>query len=186
MLNALSQLPFEQYNQFLAAARLSAAAKQILAPNTNAATFLQQLNDAKLYLDTLRVMVHCLQPEIAIDWVSQCLQCCTQQHSSADSSIKQLVGQWLQQPSEDIRQKLQLAAEQAQLQSDWSWLAMAIYWNGDSLLPANQPKVAPNSVLSHCALEVALTLAVTQPNAASELALQFYHLANNLQLTART
>lgn len=143
---------------------LSPAAVALAQPGLSPASFAELLTQAKHFADALRVVAFTLPKPRAIQWGSQMVRSVTEATlSPADESALQAAELWSKEPTEAHRRRAQSAADGTKMQTAAGWIAMAAFWSGGSLAPAELPPVPPGEALTCQALTGALLLIAAVP-----------------------
>jgi hypothetical protein len=123
---------------------LSAEAKALLDGSQTARQLLDRLLEQKLNLDAIRLLAHVLSKRDAVLWACRCVQ----QMAGGDPlpSARQALEateRWVADSSEDNRRSALTAAETAGFGTPAGCAAVAAFWSGGSLGPANVPVIPP-------------------------------------------
>jgi hypothetical protein len=124
-----------------------------------------------LHLDAIRLLAAALPKREAVWWA--CL-CARQAHGANPppkiAAALTAAEKWIADPSEENRRATQAAAEAAEMKTPAGCAAMAAFWSGGSLAPANVPAVPPGEQLTGHGVVGAVMLAavLNQPDKAAE------------------
>ncbi len=147
-----------QLPQALPAANLSAGGEELVA----------RLASAGLHYEAIRLQAHILEPAAAVAWGCKCLREITATRqaedklSEEDTAAIDAAAIWATSPGEDERYAAQAAAEQSSYETGASWLALAAFWSGPSLLPADEKPLPPGMYDAGHAIAGALSLEATR------------------------
>lgn len=149
-------------------AGLSAAGLELAQQPIAGDEFGSALVAAGLTRDAIRWYAHRLPKPLAVLWVDGCLrQQQLQLANDRQQSAYQAAIAWAKEPTEEHRQAAALQAEQTDCSGIGGALAAAAGWSGGSLLPDDQPLVAPDERLTARCIVAALSLAECQPSPAT-------------------
>ena len=112
----------------------------------------------------VRLVAAAMPPHNAVGWACRCIrsQCVL---SELDEQALAAADRWAVDPTETHRRETQAIAERLDYGTAAAWAAMAAFWSGGSLTPAEAPPVPPPDDLLPQAIVAALSLAF-QPTAA--------------------
>jgi hypothetical protein len=114
-------------------------------------------------LHAVRLSAHALPNREAVWWAAQCAN-----HTepadlpSADRTARELAERWVRRPSDETRRAAMEQAEAAGFTSPEAWVAVAVFWSGDSMSPLGQPKLPPAPHLAGIAVAGAVALAAVR------------------------
>jgi hypothetical protein len=153
---------------------LSEDAVALLPDSPNAFAYLGVLCEHVLLHDAFLLLARTLPKQYAIIWATQCVdQYMSDALAPEDKQCAELVRRWLKGPDEKIRRAAAEAAETAEYEGPWAWLAAAVGFSGGSLAPENLPVVAPADNLTAVAVAAGLTgLTMKDPETSAELGKQ--------------
>lgn len=124
---------------------LGAPALRLLGDGSEAPTaFLRRLIEAGHLADAVTFLAHALPPREGVWWACQAAR--TLGLGSDEALPRRTVRAaeaWVFQPVDARRRAAMSLAEELGFDVPASWAAVAAFWSGDSLAPAEQPKVAP-------------------------------------------
>ena len=116
----------------------------------------------KDYFQALRLRGFTLGRRPAVAW--GCLlvaETFAQALDAAQSDAVRAAAAWVARPEEPTCRDAEVAANRCDHSGPGGWLALAAFWSGDSIAPADSPQpVPPDDSLSSQAVAAALTLAV--------------------------
>jgi hypothetical protein len=141
--------------------------------------FLDALIAEELWLDALRFLAHALPRREAVWWACACVRSVAGANLPAPGAAAlQAAQKWVADPSEENRRAAQAAAAAAGLGTPAGCAAIAAFWSGGSLGPANVPAVPPADNLTGQGVAGAVLLAAvqTEPQKAAEKHRQFVQL----------
>jgi hypothetical protein len=159
---------------------LSKPARDLVARDSTAPGYVDQLACAGLAADGLEFVAHWLPKRAAIWWGCLCLWHVGRPTLPAveDAALRALV-QWVREPSEPRRLALQAAADAAgNLRTPAGGLACAAFFSGGSMTPAGLPVVPPPPGLTAHTVAQVLTVAAlhTRPEHAGDTYRHFLEL----------
>lgn len=141
---------------------LSEDARKRMDDKIKVPAYVELLAGAGLLDDAIKVLAYHLKPRLTVWWGWECVQKSAGDQLKPDELIAfNAAYEWIANPLDPIRRTAHQCAENAKMQGAGSWIAMAAFWSGDSLMPANLPKVPPPATLPGQAVSVALTIAGT-------------------------
>jgi hypothetical protein len=136
---------------------LSEEAVALLPDSPNAYAYLAVLCESELFYDGFLLLARTLPKQYAIIWATQCVdQSLTTALAPEDKQCAELVRRWLKGPDERIRRAAADAAENAEYEGPWAWLAAAVGFSGGSLAPEDLPVVPPADHLTAVAVAASL------------------------------
>lgn len=147
---------------------------QALVPNaTGPEGFVASLIDAGLLQDAVRFLAHSLRPREAVWWA--CLA--ARAYIDAGNPVDQpdtdaltAAEAWVFKPDEDNRRVAHDRAMATGFQTPASWAAMATFWSGGSIAPANLPAVPPPpNALGRAIWGAVVIAAVTNPKSPEDM-----------------
>jgi hypothetical protein len=163
--------------------RLGAEAKQVLRPEQTPAQFLAALMEKRWAIDAIRFLAHALPKREAVWWACSCAR--ETAPEGAGAAALAAAEAWAADPTEDNRRAARAAAEAAGLAQPGGCAAMACFWSGGSLAPADLAAVPPGEHLTARGVAGAILLAaVSEPAKAAERHGRF--LALGLEVAAGT
>jgi hypothetical protein len=142
--------------------KVSLAAQPLLTEAMPPLDFISALIAGKLHQDAVHFMAHALPKREAVWW--SCL--CTRD-IIADAGAKELMAAiqaaeaWVYRPTEENRRKAQQTAAAIEEPHSARWSAMAAFWSGGSMGPADAPEVKPAEDLTAKAAAGAILMAAT-------------------------
>jgi hypothetical protein len=164
-------------------AELSDDAKPLLTPELTVQAFVQALQEAKLFLDAVKVLAFALPKREVIGWALHCVKPVYGPNVPKPvGTVFLAVQMWLGDQGDNHRRAAYDAAEAAGTATPAGCVGMAVFFSGGSLAPANTPPVAPAPNLTHLMVANALQMAalVSEPAKASEKLAQ--NVADGLKL----
>src|SRR5437867_5930132 len=128
---------------------LGDVAKKLLTDRLTAEQFLQLLIENKQYIDAVRVLAYALSTRQAIVWASFCARHYSEANPSEESlTALEAVDKWLAEPDDDKRRETMNAAKLARFDTPAGSAALAVFFSGGSLAPADAPVVPPSESLT--------------------------------------
>jgi hypothetical protein len=125
-------------------AKLGEEAKALLKDEHTPRQFLELLIGKELFLDAVRFLSHALPKREAIGWGCLCVRhSLGTQDASKISESHVAAERWVSSPDEENRRAAKVAADKEGLESPSACLAMATFFSGGSMAPANLAPVAP-------------------------------------------
>ncbi len=125
-------------------AKLKEDAKALLKDEFTPRQFLELLIGKELFLDAIRFLAYVLPKREAVGWGCLCVrQILGTQDASKISEAHMAVERWVSNPDEANRRAAKVAADKEGLESPSACLALAAFFSGGSIAPANLAPVAP-------------------------------------------
>ncbi len=118
------------------------------------ADYLAQLVDGALYEDAVRVLAYTLPRPAAVHWSVECARS-TGTVPDGDPALL-AADSWAREPNEEHRRAAESAA--AESAGPQRWIALAAFWSGRSIAPADFGEVPPDDRLTSTAITSALRL----------------------------
>ncbi len=135
-------------------------ARALLARHTTAGAFLSALIAARLWVDAIRLLAFALPNREGVWWA------CLAARDAMDGEVPagwlpclEAAEAWVYRPGEDTRRAAFPPAEKDAFESPAAYAALAAFWSGGSLAPADAPEVPPSPVLCPTAVAAAVMLA---------------------------
>lgn len=123
--------------------------------------FLRALIEKEHYGDAVAFLAHGLPKREAVWWACLCVRSALgDPHQARDLEILGLAEAWVQDPSDSNRRAAMAAAEASEFKTPACWAAVAAFWSGGSLAPADLPEVPPADNLTGKAVVAAVMMAV--------------------------
>lgn len=108
----------------------------------------------------VRVQAHLLPKRHCVWWGVLCVEeTCAGQLPMPEATAFETAKAWVAEPNESNRRRCEAAAGRTKYEAPGSWLAMAAFWSGDSLTPADMPAVPPDDKLTGQAVTSSLMIA---------------------------
>jgi hypothetical protein len=152
-------------------AKLGEDAKALLKDEHTARQFLELLIGKELFLDAIRLLAHALPKRAAVGWGCLCVRHSLGTEDAAKISETHVaVERWVSNPAEENRRAAKAAADKEGLESPSAILALAAFFSGGSIAPANlQPVASPEHVTPQLVAGAVMASAVkSQPEKAPE------------------
>lgn len=125
-------------------AKLEDEAKALLKDDLTPRQFLELLIGKELFLDAIRFLAYALPKREAVGWGCLCVRhSLGTQEASKISEAHVAVEKWVSNPAEENRRAAKIAADKEGLDSPSAFLALAAFFSGGSMAPANLEPVAP-------------------------------------------
>ena len=132
---------------------------------------LERLEAGGLLVDAARLCAHALPAREAVWWAARCAAATAPTDlPQVDQEARALAEAWVRQRSDATRREAMDKAQQAGCTSAEAWAGVAAFWSGDSMAPADQPKVAPAPHLTGVAVAGAIILASVRGDPARQSA----------------
>ena len=120
----------------------------------------EKLAAAGFLIEAARLCAHALPRREAVWWAARCAAATAPEGlSDADREACALAESWVRRPADETRRAAMAKAELAGFTTPEAWAAVAAFWSGDSMSPADQPKVPPAPHLAGTAVAGAIILA---------------------------
>jgi len=173
---SFKKIPSPQSAPLCTDIELDDAARQLLQADPSPPVFLGQLIEQGLFIDAVRFLARALPPREAAWWACLCARSALAE--DADPAVKaalETAERWVYTPSEENRRATYEAAQASGFECPAAWAAMAAFWSGGSMAPANVPEVLPAANLTGKAASGAVMLAAVgrEPQKADERYRQF-------------
>jgi hypothetical protein len=142
---------------------LPPAAAAQLAGCVGAAEALERLAEGGFLIEATRLVAHALPRREAVWWACMCAR-----HTApgdlpeTDLAAVDLAETWVRKQTDDVRRTAMEQAQRTGFGSPEAWAAVAAFWSGDSLTPADQAKVPPAPHLAGTAVAGAVALAAVR------------------------
>lgn len=121
----------------------------LLRPGARPGSHLGALMEAGQLLDALQFLAFCLPPREGVWWACVCVRSeLSPETPPAAVASLQAAEAWAFQPTEDLRQAAGAAAEPTEMAFPASWVAMAAFWSGGSMVRPELPPVPPQPNLT--------------------------------------
>jgi len=125
-------------------AKLEDDGKALLKDEHTPRQFLELLIGKELFLDAIRFLAFALPKREAVGWGCLCVRHSLGTEDAAKISATHLaVERWVSNPVEENRRAAQAAADKEGSESPSALLAMAAFYSGGSIGPANVQPIAP-------------------------------------------
>jgi hypothetical protein len=140
---------------------LSQEAKAFLLPSLSPQGFLALLAENKHIGDAVRFLAFALPIREAIWWACVTVGGNKDQLSAPEADCVQRATAWVYEPGDARRRACMEAAEGANLEGAAAYAALAVFWSGGSLAPANMPEALPDASLGAIGVGASVLLAIT-------------------------
>jgi hypothetical protein len=125
-------------------AKLKEDAKALLKDDFTPRQFLELLIGKELFLDAIRFLAYALPKREAVGWGCLCVRhSLGTQDASKISETHVAAERWVSNPDEANRRAAKIAVDKEGLESPSASLALAAFFSGGSIAPANLAPVAP-------------------------------------------
>lgn len=125
---------------------LGAEAQEMVPAATGPEGFVASLMDAGLLQDAVRFLAYSLKPREAVWWACLAARAYIEAGhpvEPVDNEALSAAEAWVFKPDEDNRRTAYDRAMVTGFRTPASWAAMASFWSGGSIAPANLPAVPP-------------------------------------------
>lgn len=140
--------------------KMSDAAKALLADGMMPADYLNLITEKELFLDAVRFLAFWLPRPVAVAWGCDCVQQAFEgKLAPKDQMALDAARSWSKEPNQSNCRTAEKLANETGLSGPASWLALAAFWSGDSLVPADLSPVPPGEGLTSEAIAGSLMLA---------------------------
>lgn len=140
---------------------LSSEAKAFLLPSLSPQGFLALLTDNKHIGDAVRFLAFALPIREAIWWACVIGGASRDQMTASEVDCLDRATAWVYEPDESRRRACMEAAERANLEGAAAYAALAVFWSGGSLAPANMPEALPDPHLGAIGVGASVLLSIT-------------------------
>jgi hypothetical protein len=142
---------------------LPPAAAAQLAGCVGAADALERLVEGGFLIEATRLVAHALPKREAVWWACMCARYTAPSDlPETDLLAVRLAESWVRKQTDEVRRNAMDQAQRTGFGSPEAWAAVAAFWSGDSLAPADQAKVAPAPHLAGTAVAGAVALAAVR------------------------
>jgi hypothetical protein len=148
--------------------RLAERGGQTLAPTPSAspAEFVQHLLSQAMLNEAVQFLAYALPKRESVWWACLCARSELRDPISPPvRAALEAAEAWVYRPTEEHRYAAMTRAQETKFDSPGAWAAVAAFWSGGSMAPANLPAVAPEPHLTGVAVAGAVTLAAVQADA---------------------
>lgn len=139
---------------------LEPAARALLAEGPAPAAFLATLIQQEMFKDAVTYLAHALPKPDAVAWAANCVTLGRELPPKALAAVAAATA-WSQSPSVENCRAAERAAEEADDPAA-RFAALAAFWSGDSLAPAELPPAPPAPELTGTGVIAALAIAASQ------------------------
>ncbi len=161
---------------------LSDDAKPLISDSIAPHKFYEELVAKGLLLDAVKFLAHALPKRQAVWWACQCARAAGVPAKPEIDGALAAAEAWVRDPSEEHRRAAQAASDTATLAQPAGCAALAAFFSGGSLGPANTPVVPPADHLTGHAAGGAVQMAavIVQPEQADEKLKRFLTLGRDI------
>ena len=125
-------------------AKVGEEAKALLKDGFTPRQFLELLIGKELFLDAIRFLAYALPKREAVGWGCLCVRhSLGTQDALKISEVHVAAERWVSNPDEENRRAAKIAVDKEGLESPSACLALAAFFSGGSIAPANLQPVAP-------------------------------------------
>jgi hypothetical protein len=125
-------------------AKVEEGAKALLKDEHTPRQFLELLTGKGLFLDAIRFLAYALPKREAVGWGCLCVRHSMGTEDASKISETQVAAErWVSNPDEGNRQAAKAAVDKEGAESPSGLLALAAYFSGGSVVPANLEPVPP-------------------------------------------
>jgi hypothetical protein len=152
-------------------AKIKEDAKALLKDGHTPRQFLDLLIGKELFLDAIRLLAYVLPKREAVGWGCLCVRHSLGTEDAAKISETQVAAErWVSNPDDANRRAAKVAADKEGLESPSAFLALAAFFSGGSMAPADLEPVAPpdHGTPQLVAGAVMVSAVKTQPEKAAE------------------
>ena len=150
---------------------LSEDAVSLMAESQNTLAYLDNLFDQELFDDAFLTLARALPRQYAIIWALRCVEdLCGEPPRPQDQRCLDLVKRWLADANDKVRRATMDAADAAEYEGPWAWLAAAVAFSGGSMAPPNLAEIQPPKQLAAIAVSACLVaIMVRDPEAMADV-----------------
>ncbi|WP_211091865.1 DUF6931 family protein [Vibrio agarilyticus] len=160
----MKKIPYAQSHSILTHFELSPEAADVIDGNWAPIEVITQLQKQRLYLDLTAFFAHALPMREALWWAVQSLRLRLDDLSQLERQIIALCSDWVQQPNEPLRRKIEQMIVPLANESAAKWLGYSVFWSGfGSIAPIDNPVVMPADFLHAKAVAGAVNTAAALP-----------------------
>ena len=136
--------PVSPLQQLCERAKLSGEAMALLTDETSTKEFIALLVEKELSKDALRLVAYLLPKREAVGWGCLCMRhILANQPDKPLPAVQMAAERWVSAPNEENRWEAKKAADKEKPKTASSLLAMAAFFAGHSMAPANVQAVPP-------------------------------------------
>ncbi|MCW5746296.1 MAG: hypothetical protein KIT36_08880 [Alphaproteobacteria bacterium] len=143
---SLVKLASQSVGDVAAQCELTEPAKELVPGAQTPEAFLGSLAKAGLMSDAIRWLAQGLRPRESVWWACLAARAYVDWGNKlpdADLAALTAAETWVFKPEEDNRRAAMAKAQETGYQSPASWAAIAAFWSGGSMAPAEAPAVTP-------------------------------------------
>lgn len=123
------------------------------------------LEAKQMFAKAVRVQAQLLPKRLAVWWGVHCVgAACGETLARSDADAKDAAAAWVKEPNEKHRRACEAAANRTKFDGPGSWLAMAAFWSGGSLMAPEMNAVEPDEKLTGQAVSSSLMIAAVAGN----------------------
>jgi pSer/pThr/pTyr-binding forkhead associated (FHA) protein len=141
---------------------LDDTAKALLDPQVSAVDYVDRLAAEGHFIPAVQFWSAVLPTTYGVQWASRCVrQVMADELGKSDRQALDMAERWAMEPNEDNRRAAEAAAQKTNFETPAAWVALAAFWSGGSIAPADLPEVPPQPGMAAKAIAGALMLAAT-------------------------
>jgi predicted component of type VI protein secretion system len=159
---ALERKPPQTLAEWSAALELSDEATELLGKDTDSWKYVDQLTEAKLYPDAMRMAGALIPAQQLVAWGAKMVSQTLGEISGPSKIAMDAALKWVAEPSETNRRLCEDAAQESEFDGPAAWIALAAFWSQGSMGPKGQPEVPAPFGLAAKAVAGALMMTATR------------------------
>jgi len=165
----LKKYNHSQLNTIIQELEIPDELRDSIASQSSDVGILNTLISQKHYSAAVKFLALGLPKREAVWWAYICVE--TVEKNKQDLQTQQALkatSEWVRQPSEENRQKVEPLAKALELYTPASWAAMAVFWSGENIAPPGRKPVKPAEFMSGHAVSNAIFLAAEESEATDD------------------
>ncbi len=156
----LKKFDHERMSEFIEEVELPERFSDQIHENKSDMQIINFLIQSELYDEAIKFITFGLPTREAIWWAYICSDELEREEKNANTqNALRVVNDWVKNPNDEIRRKAKVFADALELYTPISWAAMAVFWSGGSISPADKPEVEPDEYMRGYAVSNSLIIA---------------------------
>lgn len=136
---------------------------EALRPGSSVKAYVDTLVGGELYTDAIQLIAHLLPPREGVAWACYCTRSVLgDDPDPVDVVALEAAEAWVREPTAPAGRAAEAAAEDTELETAAGMTAMAAFWCGDNIAPADLPAVEPAEDLAAKGVGGAVLLAAVE------------------------
>ncbi|MGF1681916.1 DUF6931 family protein [Photobacterium minamisatsumaniensis] len=160
----MKKIPYSNSAPIFAHFELSEEAEQFVEKEAAPIDVIEQLKEAKCFIELANFFAHALPVREAIWWCVHALKVRQQEWTAAELRLIDDCMLWVRDPNEAIRRSIEQQISKLDDNRAPKWLGQSVFWSGTgSIAPADNPVVMPVEHLYAKAVAGAVNTAAVLP-----------------------